>query len=69
MRKLIQGQPALTEIKEERRRLVRLTVIWILSFVVMTGAFILAARAVPGGRCSWGQQSLVYFILRIGNWL
>ena len=44
MRKLIQGQPALTEIKEERRRLVRLTVIWILSFVVMTGAFIFILR-------------------------
>ena len=44
MRKLIQGQPALTKIKEERRRLVRLTVIWILSFVAMTGEFILAFK-------------------------
>ena len=44
MSKLIQEQPALAKIKEERRRLVRLTVIWILSFVVMAVTFILTFK-------------------------
>lgn len=44
MSKLIQEQPALAKIKEERCRLVRLTVIWILSFVVMAVTFILTFK-------------------------
>ena len=44
MSKLIQEPPALAKIKEERRRLVRLTVIWSFSFVVMAVTFILTFK-------------------------